>query len=251
MDLNIWFVVILAVTGLIAGVINTLAGGGSNLTLPALMMMGLPADVANATNRVGVIMQSVVGIRGFSKRGHMPTSDLKGIMVPILSGGLIGSVVASFLPTTYLKPVLLLTMISMSIIILIRPSTVLPEPDELPKKVAESKQAWVMLFIAGLYGGFVQAGVGFVLIAAIAGGLRYDLIKTNALKILATFAFTSVALAVFIFRGQISWVPGLILAGATMIGAQIGVKLALKVSQKFMKWFLFFMTLAASIGAML
>lgn len=251
MDLNIWFVLLLAVTGFIAGIINTLAGGGSNLTLPALMMMGLPADVANATNRVGVFMQSLVGTHGFKQHGQLPTHDFKAILFPLLTGGLAGAVVAAFLPTTYLKPILLITMISMSVVILVRPATVIPGPDEQPKRVSESRQGWVMLFIAGLYGGFVQAGVGFVLIAAIAGSLRYDLVKTNALKMLSTLAFTVVALAVFIWQGQVSWVPGLILAAATMLGARLGVKLALKVNQRFMKWFLLLMTVAASIGAML
>lgn len=251
MELSIWFILLLSVTGFVAGIINTMAGGGSNLTLPALMMLGLPADVANATNRVGVFMQSLVGARGFHAHGQMPLQDLKGILIPTLSGGLAGAVLASWMPTTILKPVLLLTMISMSVVILIRPSVVIPGPDEPHKWVRDHRSSFVMLFIAGIYGGFVQAGVGFVLIAAIAGGLRYDLVKTNALKVVCTLAFTSVALAVFIARGQVSWLPGLVLAIATMAGAQIGVRMAMKVSQRFMKWFLLLMTVAASIGAML
>ena len=108
-----------------------------------------------------------------------------------------------------------------------------------------------MLFFAGLYGGFVQAGVGFVLIAAIAGGLRYDLVRANALKVLCAAAFTSISLAVFIWQDQIVWVPGLILGVSSMAGAHIGVKLSMKISQVFMKWFLFVMTLVASLAALL
>lgn len=251
MDLSIGFVLLLMVTGFIAGVINTMAGGGSNLTLPALMMLGLPADVANATNRVGVFMQSLVGFRGFQRHGQMPLQDIRGILLPTLTGGLTGAVLASWMPTSVLKPVLLITMISMSVIILVRPATVIPEPGEPHRWVSDSRSAFSMLFLAGVYGGFVQAGVGFVLIAAIAGGLRYDLIKTNALKVACTVAFTAVALSVFILRGQVSWLPGMVLAAATMSGAQVGVRLAMKVSQRFMKWFLLIMTVAASIGALL
>ncbi|EAR07492.1 sulfite exporter TauE/SafE family protein [Reinekea blandensis] len=251
MELTVWFVVLLATTGFIAGIINTLAGGGSNLTLPALMMMGLPADVANATNRVGVFMQSLVGLKGFHGHGELPLQDARGILIPTLVGGLVGAAIASWMPTTLLKPILLITMISMSVVILLKPATVIPQAGEQPYRVQERRRAAAMLFLAGVYGGFVQAGVGFVLIAAIAGGLRYDLVKTNALKILCTMAFTAVALGLFIVRGQVSWVPGLILAMATMAGAQVGVRLALNVSQRFMKWFLLLMTVAASIGAML
>ncbi len=247
-DFSFPLVSILVITGFLAGIINILAGGGSNLTLPALMLMGLPADIANATNRVGVAMQSAVGIRGFAKHDRLPTEDLKGILLPTLTGGLIGSVVASLLPNLYLKPLLLGMMITMALVILIRPSVVIPGPDEVSKRVNETSRGFWMLFLAGVYGGFVQAGVGFILIAAIAGSLRYDLVRTNALKVFCAFAFTAVALTVFIIRGQVAWVPGLILGLSTMAGAFVGVRLALNISPKIMKWFLFVMTVAASIA---
>ncbi|MEJ2041710.1 MAG: sulfite exporter TauE/SafE family protein [Reinekea sp.] len=250
-ELSPSLIAVLVVTGFLAGIINILAGGGSNLTLPALMLLGLPADMANATNRVGVFMQSIVGIRGFAKHKKLPTQDLKGILLATLSGGLIGSVIASLMPNLYLKPLLLGAMISMALVILVRPSVVLPGPDESIKKVSETPPGFWMLFLAGIYGGFVQAGVGFILIAAIAGTLRYELVQTNALKVLCTFAFTSVALVVFVFRGQVAWVPSLILGLSTMAGASIGVRLALNVSPKVMKWFLFVMTVVASIAALI
>lgn len=249
-ELTPLFVVILLVTGVLAGIINTLAGGGSNLTLPALMMMGLPADVANATNRVGVFLQCLVGMRGFDKQGRLEKVDLKGILMPTLVGGFVGALAASFLPVALLKPVLLGTMVTVALVILIRPSAIMPAADEQPLMVADSSKAWWGLWLAGFYGGFVQAGVGFVLIAALAGVLRYDLVRANALKMLCTAAFTLVALVVFIWRDQIAWVPGLVLAVGTMTGAKIGVKLALNISQRALKWFLFLMTLCASIAAL-
>lgn len=250
MDLNLFTISIILITGVIAGIINTLAGGGSNLTLPALMIMGLPADVANATNRVGVFMQALVAIRGFAKHDKLPKDDLGPILVPTLIGGLAGAAAASFLPVVLLKPILLTAMISMALVILIRPSTVIPEAGETPKRVKDSPHSWWLLFFAGVYGGFVQAGVGFVLIAALAGGLRYALVNANALKVTCAFGFTLVALVVFIMRGQVMWLPGMILASATMLGAHLGVKLALKVNQRFLKWFLLLMTIAASIAAL-
>ena len=249
-ELTPLFVVILVAMGLVAGVINTVAGGGSNLTLPALMMMGLPADVANATNRVGVFLQCLVGMRGFDKQGRLEKGDLKGIMIPTLIGGFAGAVAASILPVSFLKPILLGTMVTVALVILIRPSAIMPAADELALRVADSPKAWWGLWLAGFYGGFVQAGVGFVLIAALAGVLRYDLVRANALKMLCTAAFTLVALVVFIWQGLIAWVPGLILAVGTMAGAKIGVKLALNVSQRTLKWFLFLMTLCASAAAL-
>ena len=248
-EVSLIFYILLVVTGLIAGVINTLAGGGSNLTLPALMVLGLPADVANATNRIGVLLQCIVGVKGFDKHNKLERGDIGPILIPTLIGSGIGALFASFMPTTYLKPVLLLTMIAMALIILIKPSTIAPGPEEQAKKVNFPSNAWWTLLIAGLYGGFVQAGVGFILIAALAGGLRYDLVRANALKMLCTGVLTGLALVIFIWRGQVMWIPGLILAVGTMLGAQLGVKLALNVSQNSLKWFLFIMTLAASAAA--
>lgn len=250
-ELTPLFVSLLLVSGLLAGIINTLAGGGSNLTLPALMIMGLPADVANATNRVGVMATSITAMTGFSRSGRLPVSDLGAILVPVMTGGVLGAVLAAFLPVWLLKPLLLGTMIGMSVIILVRPSTVIPEPGEPNRTLKPQSSAWWLLFVAGIYGGFVQAGVGFVLIAAIAGGLRYDLVRANALKVICAGAFTAVALIVFIWQDLVMWVPGLILAFGNMVGAWIGVKMALRVNQKFMKWFLLLMTVAASVAAMI
>lgn len=250
-EISLPFIALLLGTGLIAGVINTLAGGGSNLTLPALMMMGLPADVANATNRVGVFLQALVGSRSFHRHGKLDQHDIVPILIPTLIGSGIGALCASYFPPVYLKPVLLLTMVVMALVILIKPATIIPAPGEQPLALAGNRKAWGLLFLSGLYGGFVQAGVGFIFIAALAGGLRYDLVRTNALKMLCTGVLTVLALIIFIWRGQVQWVPGLVLSVGTMVGAQLGVKFALKASPKVMKWFLFLMTVAASVAALL
>jgi uncharacterized membrane protein YfcA len=96
----------------------------------------------------------------------------------------------------------------------------------------------------------VQAGVGFVLIAALAGTLRYDLARTNALKMLCTGAITVVALVVFIADGLVLWIPGLILGASTMTGAALAVKLAIRLHQDVLRWFLFLMTVCASAAAL-
>ncbi|MEE9333299.1 MAG: sulfite exporter TauE/SafE family protein [Granulosicoccaceae bacterium] len=250
-DLTLGYGVLLVVLGLVAGVINTLAGGGSNLTIPALMVAGLPPDVANATNRVGVMMQSLTGMKQFHAKGKLPTADLNAILVPTLLGGLLGAAAASYAPAYLLKPALLFTMLAMAALMLFKPSVVIPDAGTAVKLVKDTPGAWLALFVAGIYGGFVQAGVGFVLIAALAGTLRYDIISTNALKIVCTVSFTAVALALFIYNDQVAWAPGLLLAIGSMVGAWLGVNIAMDISAKVMKWFLFLMTLVAVIAAML
>jgi len=160
MDYSLGYFAILTITGFFAGIINTLAGGGSNLTLPALMLTGMPADVANATNRVGVLMQCVVGVKGFHKHGKLDSQDMLPVLIPSLAGGLIGSLAVIYIPVGILKPLLLGTMISMALIILIFPSVVAPPEGTATYKVKERPLAWLGLFVAGLYGGSLRHHVG-------------------------------------------------------------------------------------------
>lgn len=250
MDFSLGYYAILIATGLVAGVINTLAGGGSNLTLPALMITGMPADVANATNRVGVFLQCLVGVKSYQQKGKFEQHDMLPVLLLTLLGGGVGAVLATTLPTTLLKPLLLGTMIGVAFLILAFPSVVAPPEGTPTYNIKHRPRAWIALFVAGVYGGFVQAGVGFLLITALAGTLRYDLVKSNALKLLCTLAFTGLALIIFIFDDLVSWVPGLVLSIGMMAGASIAVKVSLNISQKAMKWFLFVMTIAASAAAM-
>lgn len=239
----------LIVSGIIAGFVNTLAGGGSIFTLPALMLLGMPADVANGTNRVGVFLQSVAAVRGFRRHGKLETSAIVPILIPTVIGSLLGSLVASYLPVDILKPVLIFSMISMTLVILLKPNS-LPKADELPLSLTESPAGMIGLFIAGLYGGFVQAGVGFILIAALAGALRYDLVRANALKMVCTLVFGTVALAVFVVRDQVLWVPGLIMGVATIIGVQLSVRFAVSAQQQTLKWVLLSMSLLVCVAAL-
>jgi uncharacterized membrane protein YfcA len=251
MDIAFEHVLILVGTGLLAGVINTLAGGGSNLTLPALMLMGMPADVANGTNRVGVVLQSLVATWGFKRHAKLPVDDIGPVLLPTLIGGALGAIAASFAPTMLLKPLLLGAMVTMTTIMLFKPEIISPPPVTIPYKMKQRPSAWWWLGLAGFYGGFVQAGVGFILITALAGTLRYDLVRTNALKVVCTLAFTSLALVIFVVRDQVLWLPGLLLACGTMVGAQIAVQFAISAKASTLKWFLFVMTVCGSVAALI
>lgn len=245
MQLDLWSISLLLITGFLAGGINTVAGGGSNLTLPALMVFGLPADIANGTNRVAILMQSLVGVAGYDKYQTLDRPAIVPILIPTIIGGIVGALAAAVIPNVFLKPILLGTILTMSVVILVRPDVISPPPGTPTLSPNEHRGAWWGLFAAGVYGGFVQAGVGFILLAALAGGLRYDLIRANALKMACALAFTIVAVAIFIAFDQVWWIPGIILALGSMTGAHLAVKIAVNASQQSIKWFLFVMTLFA------
>ena len=246
----IFFYSLLLMAGLFAGFVNTIAGGGSALALPLLMLMGLSPDVANATNRVSIFLQACVSVPAFAKHSQLQSPDKGGIVLVTVIGGIFGAALAAYLPNTYLKPLLLGAMVAMAVLILIAPNVVAPPAGTAVKKLSRTPAAIAVLFLAGFYGGFVQAGVGFILIAAIAGTLRYDLVKTNAIKNLCTLVFTSVALLIFIFHDLVAWLPGLVLALGSMVGAHLSVKFAINVGQQTLKWFLLVMTVVAAGAAL-
>lgn len=248
-ELNLWFTLLLLASGLAAGFVNTLAGGGGLFTLSALLLMGIPADIANGTNRVSVAAQSLEGVRGFSRHLAVDWPAVRPILLPTLSGSLIGSLVASWLPVWLLKPLLLSTMISMALMLLVRPALMAPAADEQPKALADSPGGWLALFGAGLYGGFVQGGVGFLLLFALVGVLRYSLLAGNTLKLVCTGIFGTVALAVFAVRGQVLWLPGLIITVGTLIGVRLSVNFAVRASADTLRAILLLAVIGACIAA--
>lgn len=221
------------------------------LTLPVLMMMGMPADVANATNRVGVFLQSATAARGFKNYDRLDSSAILPMFVPTILGALAGALLASYLPVWLLKPTLLFSMVAMAIYMIVKPEGVAPPEGTQAFGVFEKPAGFLALFFAGIYGGFVQAGVGFILLAALAGSLRYDLVRANALKVVATGVFSVVALAVFVVRDQVMWIPGLILGVGTVVGAALSVKFAISVSQTTLKYLLLVMVSLTCAGALL
>ena len=166
--------------------------------------------------------------------------------MPTIIGGIFGAIAAALMPNLYLKPVLLISILTMSLLILVKPEVIAPAPGTPILSPTKHLVAWRGLFATGVYGGFMQAGVGFILLAALAGGLRYDLIRAHALKMACSIAFTTVA--IFIFLDKVWWVPGLILALGSIIGRLLTMKIAVKASQSSIKSFLFLMTLCAVIA---
>ncbi|MCW5830371.1 MAG: sulfite exporter TauE/SafE family protein [Deltaproteobacteria bacterium] len=248
-DLSQFHLAALIAAGIASGFINTVAGGGSLLTLPALMLIGLPADLANGTNRLSVLAQSASTVHGFHSAGKFDTKAAVAILGPAVAGSLAGSVAAAWLPPGILKPALLVSMVAITVLVVARPDWMTPPEDQRPYTVAERPSAVFWLFGVGVYGGFVQGGVGFLSLMLLCGLLRYDLVRAHALKIAISGVFGVVPLAVFLFAGQVLWIPGLILAAATVVGSRLGVRFAIGASQQALRWFLLVAVVVATAAA--
>ncbi len=224
MDPYFWQLPLLFVVGIVAGILNTLAGGGSLLTLPLLIFMGLPSAVANGTNRIAIFCQNIFAIRGFSKRGVMPLQLALLCTPPALLGSWIGANLAIDLDDQVFKRVLAMIMIGVLIFTAVDPMKRFRQED-IQFGLWRKTLIVVSFFGVGIYGGFVQAGVGFLIITALlVHGL--DLVRINAIKVFVIFAYTFVALGVFIYHGQVDYSLGFALAAGNSIGGMIGPKLA-------------------------
>lgn len=227
-EYTIWVYLILLAAGVLAGIINTLAGNGSALTITALSMAaGLPIGIANGTNRVGVTFQTLVGLRTFLKSGKTNFKGVWKIAIPTVVGSIVGAYTAVEIGKSHeilLSRVIGFVMVFMLFLVLNNPKKWVeknPNPREL-------HIIWLILifFVVGFYGGFVQAGVGVIMLVVLMSATSYDLTNANAVKILLVLLLNTPAFAIFIYNGQIEWIAGLTLSVAQMVGAMWAAKFA-------------------------
>ncbi len=226
-------------TGLAAGVINVIAGGGSFLTLPALIFFGLPPTVANATNRIGILTQNVAAVWAFQRHRVMLWRWALTASVPAVVGSAVGAWLALEVSDEAFRKVLAFLMVAITLWSLLGdrsdraggdPAGAAP-PRPTPRRLAVIA---VGFFVVGIYGGFVQAGVGFLILAVLSfAGL--DLVRGNAIKVLAALLFTLVPFAIFWWQGQIVWLPGLVLGAGNFLGALAGVRLTVLKGHRWVK----------------
>ncbi len=208
---------ILLGAGLGAGFINTLAGGGSVLTIPALEFVTGSAGVANATNRIAILLQNIAAVRGF--RSVIDWRLATRLAVPVTIGSLGGAWTASLLDPKSMRVALSVAVALVAVSAVVKPPRARP---------LTGVAVPVVFLLAGFYAGFVQAGVGFFLLAALVGGLGLDLVRANAIKVFVVLFGTLPALLIFGLRGQLFIVHGLVLACGNMAGATVASHLAIK-----------------------
>ena len=216
-----WMYAALFVGGAAAGMLNVLAGGGSFLTVPLLIEAGLPPTVANGTNRLAVVLQSVTAAHGFRRHGLLDVDWTWRAALPSGVGTLAGTWLALVVSDRGFRLVLAFVMIGITLWTLWQPHPGASVRGRLP--------GWLLpagMFAVGVYGGFVQAGVG-LLVLALTTAAGFDLVRGNAIKVTLVALFTGVSFAIFVWQGMVVWTPGLVLAAGTVAGGQLGVRLTI------------------------
>ncbi|MCX4247102.1 sulfite exporter TauE/SafE family protein [Paraliomyxa miuraensis] len=223
----------LVVAGAIASVINSMAGGGSLLTLPMLMAVGLPAGLANGTNRVGVVVQGLAAVITFHRRGVRDYGLVARLLPAMMLGAAGGSWLATRLGDDLLRVVFGVMLAGWAVFLVLRPGGFLNVPEQ-PRKVGPL--ALVLSVLIGVYGGFLQAGVGFPLLALLVPYLGYPAVRANAIKVALVLGFSLVSLPVFVLAGQVQWREGLALAAGGMVGGWLGARLQLRAGATLVRW---------------
>lgn len=222
--------------GFFSGFANTLAGSGSILTLPLLLFAGLDIHMANGTNRVAILLQNLVASQRFHGQGILDPVEGFRISLPACVGAALGALLASYLPPAALRgtvgPLMLLLLIS----------TLFGQGSGLelrppPVGTLGRFRSITLMFLAGIYGGFIQVGVGLLVLSALVVGEGKDLVRGNALKVLIILLFTVPALVVFVARGQVDWRVGAMLAIGSIAGAWVGAHVTMSKGPRFVRAF--------------
>ncbi len=220
--------------GLMAGFINTLAGSGSLITLPFLMFLGLPANVANGSNRIAILLQNVVSVTGFRQKNILSYREGLFYAIPAVLGAVVGARIAINLNELVMRRTIGVLLVIMLFIVIYKPERWLQ--GEIVKHSRKRTVFLVILFFfIGMYGGFIQAGVGFFLLAGLVLGAGADLVKANALKVFIILLYTPLALAFFMYYHQVNYMFGLVLAVGNMAGAWLGTRVAVSWAPKFVR----------------
>ena len=229
--------VLLIVVGFAVGFINTVAGGGTLLSLPVLIFLGLPPNVANGTNRVAIVIQTAFAIAGFKSKGVTTFPFNAYLGASALLGAIIGASIAVDIDGAVFNKILAVIMIAVILIIVFKPKINLKDVHER----LTGKYLWLGMlafFFFGIYGGFINAGLGFIIILFLHFFNHMSLVRANATKVAVVCIYTLSALVVFILNDKVNWAVGFVLAIGNATGAWIASRVSVNKGDGFIKTFL-------------
>ena len=232
--LDLWHAVLLTAVGIVAGFLNVMAGGGSLLTVPVLVFMGLPGPVANGTNRIAILAQNLSAITAFLRRGFSDFRLSMTLAACAIPGALAGALVGTRLDGAWFNRILALVMLGVMVVMHFdrgsaeRPANYQPTRRQLVR-------GHLMMLGAGFWGGFIQIGVGFIIMPILNRAMGMDLVRTNMHKVFIIAVYTVVALAVFASQVELMWLVGIALALGNAIGGYLGAHFTVSKGEKLVR----------------
>lgn len=234
--MEFWYFPLLTFVGVFAGWLNVMAGGGSLLTVPIMLFMGMPGPVANGTNRIAILAQNISAVTAFFQRGFSDFKLSLSLALAATPGAIAGALVGVQLSGEWFDRILALVMIAV-MIIMAAPNGGNKESKKEQADVAgpSTKRliaGHVCMVGAGFWGGFIQIGVGFLLMPILHRVMGLDLVRVNMHKVFVVLCYTSVALFIFASQVEVLWIAGICLAVGNSIGGWIGANMSVNKGEK-------------------
>ncbi len=229
-----WELALLLLTGIATGYLNVMAGGGSMLSVPIMIFLGVPGTVANATNRIAILPQNFAAVIAFARKGFANFRLSLSLALCTLPGALIGSYVATKISNDNFNTLLAVIMVAVLIIMSLPDGhTAPPQTDDertANVTISRTRMIWghVLMVAIGFWGGFIHIGVGFLLMPVLNRVLQMDLVTTNSHKVFIVLVYTAVALMVFSSQLSLNWSYGLALALGTITGGTLAANVQIK-----------------------
>jgi hypothetical protein len=229
----------LFVLGIVAGVLNVLAGGGSLLTMPILIFLGMSPALANGTNRIALVAQNVVSVATFRRSGVSDFRRSVLLALCTLPGSVAGAFAAIRIDPTWFKRLLVgvMVLVLCAMFFDAKGGKGGAAAGDGGGAVGRGRlaAAYAGMVLVGFYGGFIQAGVGFIIMALLHRLLRLDLVHVNMHKVFVVAAYMLPSLAVFAALGEVRWIPGTALALGHAVGGWLGTRVQLSRGEKVVK----------------
>lgn len=226
---------ILITSGFLAGFINTLAGGATVIPISVMIILGLPVHIANGTNRIAVLFQNLVAVRNFQKQNMLDYKKGIRLAIPVVSGSIIGSMLAVSVNKTLLEYTIATILSFMIMLLFLKPETWLKGNVEKQSKPINIG-VYFVFFLVGTYGGFIHIGVGFFLLAPLVFLCGFDLVHANAIKNLLVLLYIPFTIIVFLINNQVNYEYGFLLAIGNIIGAYVASQFAVRWGTNFIRW---------------
>ena len=245
MNESLYYLILFSV-GFVASIVNTLAGGGSLLTLPVLIFLGLPSNVANGTNRILILINSIVGTAGYKSEGVSTYPFNVYLGISALFGALIGAKIAIDIKAEIFNRILSIVMIIFGLIILLSRNY---EIEKITERIT-GRYFWISVvafFFIGIYGGFINAGIGMVIVIFLNSINRMTLIRANATKVALISIYTLGALILFAINEKVDWVAGLWMAAGSLFGAWWSSRWSVKKGDNVIKIAMLIMVIVMSV----
>lgn len=246
-----WELAALGLVGVASGWINVIAGGGSLFTVPMMLFFGLPGPVANATNRIGVVTQNIAAVGTFRAKGFSDLRLSATLAAASIPGAIVGAQLAIGLEGKAFELFVAAVMVGVLILMATGADKTKSKPPggapgDAPEKPKRLVLGHILIGLVGFWGGFIQIGVGFLLMPVLARVMGLDLVRVNMHKVTVTLVFTFVAFATFFFQVPIHWAAGAVLAVGAGVGGWLGAHTTISAGQTWIRR-IFYVAIVAMI----